>query len=166
MNKETAARLQNELKAYAASVEMTDAERTALEEWVSEGNSVHENGSMAYTERGTLCDFLDVYRYEEDIRSDLAELSPKEKENYLARLSGEDTIDNLRDDLSRLVFKVRLYEQILRDHHLLEEADARMAEAKKMQTKLERQITEWMIRNPDVEMPFEQGGTKSCQDIK
>lgn len=77
----------------------------ALHEWVLEGYSVHENGSMASTESGEPCDFLDVYRYEEELRQDLKKLSTREQENYLARLRNEDTIDNLREDFNELFLK-------------------------------------------------------------
>lgn len=127
--KEKAAILRNELIEYEQNHDMTEDERTALREWVMDGNSVHENAYMAYTGHGIPCDFLDAYRYEEGIHRDLEKLSPGEQENYIARLRGEDTIDNLREDFDKLFFKTQLYEQVLRNNGLLEEAELKIKAA-------------------------------------
>ncbi|MFA9466385.1 MAG: hypothetical protein ACERKN_19150 [Velocimicrobium sp.] len=152
---EKAAVLWNELMKYEKNTEMTDDERKALREWVLDGNSVHDNGSMAYTEHGVPCDFLDVYRYEEGIYSDLEKLSPKEQENYLARLRGEDTIDNLREDLDKLFFKSQIYELVLGDHCLIEEANLRIKAAEDKLLKQKQQFNEWRMENTDKELPFD-----------
>lgn len=155
ISKEKAAVLWNELIEYEKNNEMTDDERTALKEWVLAGNSVHDNGSMAFTEGGVPCDFLDDYRYQEEIRRDLEKLSPREEENYLARLRGEDTIDNLREDLDELYFKVRIYEQILRSYGLFEKAEKKIEIVKEESTKQEMQFKEWRLVHPDAELPFD-----------
>jgi SHS2 domain-containing protein len=121
----TASRLE-ELRKYEEITEMTEDERTALREWVAEGNSVHENGSMGYHENGEPLDFLDVYRYEEEIRRELKNLTPKEQENYIARLQGRDTLDTLREDMTELLFKIDAYRRILQKHGLLSEAETLM----------------------------------------
>lgn len=153
--RETAAFLRNELIEYEQNHEMTEDERDALRKWVMDGNSVHENASMAYTEHGVTCDFLDVYRYEEGIRSDLEKLPPREQENYIARLRGEDTIDNLREDFEKLFFKARIYEQVLRNNCLLEEAELKIKEAEEESKKQALQFREWCLANPDIELPFD-----------
>lgn len=56
--KEKAAFLWNELIEYKKNTEMTDDERKILREWVLDGNSVHSNGSMSYTENGVPSDSL------------------------------------------------------------------------------------------------------------
>ena len=154
VSKEKAAVLWDELMKYEMNTEMTDDERTALREWVLDGNSVHDNSSMAYTEHGGPCDFLNVYRYEKGIRSDLEKLTPKEQKNYLARLRGEDTIDNLREDLDKLFFKAQIYEHVIREHGLLEEANLRIKVAEDELLKQEEQFKDWRMANLDVELPF------------
>lgn len=121
----TASRLE-ELRKYEEITEMTVEERTALREWVAEGNSVHENGSMGCHENGRPMDFLDVYRYEEEIRKELKKLTPKEQENYIARLQGRDTVDTLREDMTELLFKMEAYRRILQKHGLLSESETLM----------------------------------------
>ena len=155
VNKEKAALLRNELIEYEQNHEMTEDERTALREWVMDGNSVHENGSMAYTEHGVPSDFLDVYRYEEGIRRDLEKLSPREQENYIARLRGEDTIDNLREDFDKLFFKAQIYGQVLRSNGLFEEANLKIKTAEEESKKHALQFKEWRISNPDIKLPFD-----------
>lgn len=153
--KEKTAFLWNELIEYEKNTEMTDEERKVLREWVLDGNSVHSNGSMAYTGNGVPSDFLDVYRYEEEIRSELEQLSPREQENYLARLQGTDTMDNLREDLNELIVKFRIYEQILRVNGLLEAAELQIKQAKSDSLERDRQFREWRKAHPEEELPFE-----------
>lgn len=105
---ERAAFLLEELLEYEKATKMTGAERAALHEWVSDGNSVHENGSMGCYEGGRPIDFLDDYRYHEEIRTELEKLAPKEQADYLARLRGEDTIPNLMEELAELSYKASI----------------------------------------------------------
>lgn len=56
---------------------------------------MYSNPSMATDEHGNPCDFLFDYRYHAEIYKELEQLSGKEKEIYLARPRGEDTIDTL-----------------------------------------------------------------------
>lgn len=121
----TASRLE-ELSKYEEITEMTEDERTALRKWVAEGNSVHENSSMGYHENGEPLDFLDVYRYEEEIQRELKKLTPREQENYIARLQGRDTLDTLREDMTELMFKMDAYRRILQKYGLLSEAETLM----------------------------------------
>lgn len=153
--KEKAAFLWNELIEYEKNTEMTDEERKVLREWVLDGNSVHSNGSMSYSENGISSDFLDVYRYEEEIRCELEQLSPREQENYLARIQGTDTLDNLREDLNELTVKFRIYEQVLRTNGLIEEAELQIKQAKADSLERDRQFREWRIEHPEEELPFE-----------
>jgi len=152
ISKEKAAFLRKELMNYEKVTEMTDGERIALREWVADGNSVHENGSMACYEGGNLCDFLDVYRNEEEIRQDLERLTPREQENYLARLHGEDTIDNLREDFQELSFKADIYYQVLQKHDLIQEMEKLLQETKEKS----REFSEWLAAQPADEWPFQQ----------
>ena len=82
--------LMEELREYEAITEMTAEERSALNEWVFDGNSVYENGSTYSGENGRPMAFLDVYRYEEEIFQDLKKLTPPEQELYIAKLHGKD----------------------------------------------------------------------------
>lgn len=154
ISKEKSAYLWKELAEYEKNTKMTDEERSALQEWVLDGNSVHDNSSMACTESGGPCGFLDVYRHEEEIRRDLEKLSPGEQENYLARLRGEDTIDNLREDFNELFFKAEIYEEILRSHGLLDKAKFEIDRAKEESQKKSRQFGKWLAAHPEAELPF------------
>lgn len=116
------ASLWEELLEYESHTQMTEQERQALHEWVHDGSSVYENDSMGTDETGRPLSFLDVYRYEKEIRDTLEKMDPKSRENYLARLRGEDTIDNLREDLQELHFRMDAFERVLRKHGLLQEA--------------------------------------------
>lgn len=49
-------------------------------------------------------------------------MDAKGRENYLARLQGEDTVDNLREDLMKAHFRLDACERILRKHGLLQDA--------------------------------------------
>ncbi|MCR4924639.1 MAG: hypothetical protein K5931_11580, partial [Lachnospiraceae bacterium] len=86
--------LEEELNEYEKNTQMNENERKALREWVASGNSVHDNGSLVRDEHGNLMDFLDVYREEEEIRITLDTLTGEEREEYLAELRGEDTINS------------------------------------------------------------------------
>ena len=116
------ASLWEEMLEYEKQTQMTEEERHALHEWVLDGNSVYENSSMGTDETGRPLAFLDVYRYEKEIRDTLEKLDAKGRENYLARLRGEDTIDNLREDLQETHLRLDACERILRKHGLIQEA--------------------------------------------
>lgn len=122
--------LRKELRRYEEITDMTDEERTALHEWVSEGNSVHENGSMGCLENGEPADFLEDYRYQEEIRKELELLAPSEQETYIARLHGGNTVETLLEDLSELSAKAEAYRRVLKKYGLLKEAEALMKDWK------------------------------------
>lgn len=121
-NKRKQTSLWEELMRYEKQTPMTQEERLALHEWVREGNSVYENGSMGSDEKGNPLPFLDVYRYEEKIRSTLEGLDERGRENYLARLRGEDTLDNLREDMQEMQFRLNAYEMVLKKSGLFKDA--------------------------------------------
>ena len=111
---------------YVKNPPMTEKEKEALWEWVMDGNSVHTNPSMSVDEHNSPSDFLDDYRYHEEIYQQLEQLTGKDKENHLARLRGEDTIDTLREDLQKACYERNVYYQVLSRHGLLPEARKRM----------------------------------------
>ena len=111
-----------ELRLYEAMTDMTEEERSALHEWVSAGYSVYENQSLGCNEKGDPIEYLEDYRYQEEIRKEMEGLSPAEREKYIARLQGIDTIETLREDLDALWTKAHAYEQILIRYGLLQEA--------------------------------------------
>ena len=96
--------------------------------------------------------FLNNYRYTEEIRQDLERLTPKEQENYLSRLRGEDTSDNLREDLLELSFKADIYYQVLRKHGLIQEMEKLFQETKEKS----RELSEWLATQPVDELPFQE----------
>ena len=121
-----------EFNEYVRNTSMTDEEQQALKEWVLNGYSVHDNPSMATDEQGNPIDYLEDFRYHQEIYMTLNSLSGKEKEMYLARLRGEDTIDTLREDLQTVSYEGNVYRQVLARHGLLEEANQRIEAGKSM----------------------------------
>jgi hypothetical protein len=111
---------------------MTKPERRALHEWVSEGNSVHENPDMAVDDSGMPVDFLYMYREDQEIQKELSVLTDKEREMHIAQYKGGDT----SDILSEQSLKMQIYERVLREHHLLEEADQLIQESLEQGQKL------------------------------
>ena len=140
-------RLEKELKEYLKITPVNEEELEALKEWVSDGNSVHTNPSMATDEHGNPSDFLLDYRYHAEIYKELEQLSGKEKEMYLARLRGEETIDTLREDLYKVMYERDVYLKVLQKHGLLKEAELRLEHG--------RQLTFNTVQNPDEELPFQ-----------
>ena len=136
-----------ELNEYLKTTPVNAEELAALKEWVAAGNSVHDNPSMATDEHGNPSDFLLDYRYHAEIYRDLERLSGKEKEIYLARLRGEETMDTLRDDLQRILYERNVYYQVLQKYGLLKEAELRLEQGR--QHTFEPEI------NPDEELPFQ-----------
>ena len=123
--------LEEELIEYEAVTPTTAEEQALLHEWVADGKSVHENASMGVDENGEPVDFLEVYRMDKEIRQTLEKLSPTEKDNYIARLKGENTVETLLEDIQALHFKLNAYERTLKKHHLLDEATRLMDDWKK-----------------------------------
>lgn len=132
--------LEEELKEYEKNTEMNEEERTALREWVATGNSVHENGCLAEDGHGNYIDFLDVYREDQEIRETLSKMSPEEQEEYLAQLRGEDTINSLRREKHEMFFKLKVYERVLKEYHLLDEANVRIEDAHKRAKEMDAYI--------------------------
>lgn len=129
--------LEQELKEYEKITPMTESERLALREWVSNGKSVHENGSFASYEGGRPADFLDVYREEEEIRTALASMSYEAGSRYLLEEYGVDRDPHPEEELTyeelskkaQEHYKVAmLYSMFLLSHGLMEEADAYVRE--------------------------------------
>lgn len=140
-------RLEKELKEYLKITPVNEEELEALKEWVADGNSVHTNPSMATDEHGNPSDFLLDYRYHAEIYKELEQLSGKEKEMYLARLRGEETIDTLREDLYKVMYERDVYLKVLQKHGLLKEAELRLEHGRK--------LTFDSTSKPDEELPFQ-----------
>lgn len=119
---ERQAYLLQELKEYADNTEMTKEEYRVLKEWVKDGNSVHENGSMACYEGGRPVDFLDVYREEEEIRQKLDSLTGDARDRYLCELRDEPYPPDLQRKNYELRRKLDAYKCVLENHGLLNEA--------------------------------------------
>ena len=134
---------------YVKKTLMTEKEKEALWEWVLDGNSVHENPSMAVDDYNCSVDFLDDYRYHEEIYQQLEKLTGKDKESYLVRLRGEDTIDTLREDLQAACYERDVYYKVLSRHGLLQEAK------ECLEAGLERSNSLQLTALPFEELPFE-----------
>jgi hypothetical protein len=83
INEERLLYLKEELEEYEKVTPMTDDERKALHEWVADGHSVHENGSLGVWDGGAPIDFLDVYRWEQEETEMFNALSEDEKIEFL-----------------------------------------------------------------------------------
>ena len=140
-------KLEIELSEYLKTTSVNEEELAALKEWVADGNSVYSNPSMATDEHGNLSDFLFDYRYHTKIYKELERLSENEKEVFLARLRGEETIDTLREDLQSVTYERNVYYQVLKKYGLLKEAELRLEQG--------RQSTFELELNPDEELPFQ-----------
>lgn len=130
INKEKERSLQRELKEYEKVTPMTEEERIALHEWVRDGNSIHENGSMVCCEGGRPVDFLDVYREEAELRRKLSSMTEEERKRYLYMEYGIEneppkklTYEELQERSRRLYRTCMLYWEVLVRNGLGEEAD-------------------------------------------
>ena len=132
IDKTTRELLNKELKEYEKTTPMTEEERAVLREWVRQGNSVHQNGSMACYEGGVPMDFLDVYREEEEIRKALDSMTYEEGSKYLLEEYGIDrdgtgtpeppTYEELRKKANRLYRTCFLYWKFIVSNDLRDEA--------------------------------------------
>ena len=137
-----------EYHEYVKHTPMTEKEKEALREWVMDGNSVYNNPSMSVDEHGRPTDFLADYRYDQEIYQQLEQITGKDKENYLARLRGEDTIDTLREDLQKACYERDIYYKVLLKHGLLQEAK------EYLESGLELSRTMQLTVLPFEELPF------------
>jgi hypothetical protein len=144
--------LMEELREYELRTPMSEEERIALHEWVSKGNSVHENSSLAEYENGEPVDFLEDYRYDMGIRKELAQLDERARENYIARLQGRDTIDNLREDLENADLRLRACSAVLERHGLMAEVEHQLESWKHESERIAKMYDE---RGFGEELPFE-----------
>ncbi len=125
--------LKKELKEYERYTPMKEEEKEALHEWVTAGNSVHENTAMAVYENGRSMDFLDVYREDEEIRRVLNSMSYEEGSKYLLEEYGINrdgelpppppTYEELLEKAKRLDRMCQLYWEVLAAHGLHDKAD-------------------------------------------
>lgn len=129
ISQEVAQYLQDELREYMAVTPMTEEESVILREWVSEGNSVHDNARMACNDGGIPMDFLEVYRFEKEEQELMASMTPQERDNYLRENYGVDsektpelTYDVLKSKAQRLYTLCTLFWDVLEAHGLQEEA--------------------------------------------
>lgn len=137
-----------EYNEYVKNTPMAEKEKEALRKWVMDGNSVHDNPSMSVDEHNRPTDFLDDYRYHEEIYQHLEQLTGKNRENYLARLQGEDTLDTLREDLQKICYERDVYYKVLSKHGLLQEA------MECLEVGLEFSRTLQLTASPFEELPF------------
>jgi hypothetical protein len=139
--------MKKELKEYEKTMTMTKPERRAMHEWVSEGNSVHENPDMAVDDSGMPVDFLYMYREDQKIQKEFSVLTDKEQEMRIVQYKGEDTSDTM----SEQSLKMQVYERVIREHHLLEEADQLIQEFIEQSQELNDELKDL----PDLdELPF------------
>ena len=146
INKEKLRLLKQELKEYERITPMTEEERSAVREWVSAGNSVHENAAMFSCEGGRPMDFLDVYRELEHLRKATANMTYDEESRYLLEEYGinrdekpepRPAFEDLCKRTKRIYRTCMLYRDVLIMNDLKDEAD------------------EYVMDNIDVELPFD-----------
>lgn len=80
--------LENQYKEYVKSKNMTSRERTALREWVADGNSVYNNPMGLWKDGFHPAEFLEVYRDEEYIEEHTQGMSVGERNRYAAEYYG------------------------------------------------------------------------------
>lgn len=143
------------LNEYEKNNPMSHDERNALYEWLLDGNSVYDNPYLCMDSSGVPMEFLFAYRMEEEINKKLEVLSERERVNYIARIRGEDTIDNLKEDLYQAVFRLRICEQVLASYGLLDKVEERMKESEALSIALDEEFKKSKINE---ELPFSTGG--------
>jgi hypothetical protein len=121
--------LLKELREYEISTPMNDDERSALHMWVEKGNSVHDNPYEAVYEGGIPMDFLDAYRDVEEQEREFREMSPEEQERFIRKYCGKETVDDLKQEICDLEFKLMMYERVLEEYKLLDQAKAEILDA-------------------------------------
>lgn len=139
-----------EFYRYESENQLTADERCELLAWVKEGNSVHENPSMAEDGHGNYVDFIKVFREEKEMHDTLDTMTPRERNNYLAKLRGEDTIDNLRETIDKLYFEISILEKVINKHKLQDEVARYKHESAMASKKLE----EYLKSDSCEELPF------------
>lgn len=121
--------LKRELKEYLEKTSVTVEEKAALEKWVADGHSVHENEMMAVYEGNRPLDFLEVHRDLEKIRKETERMNPKEAKKYADAYFGWEeeteeplTIEKLKEMVNEMTFKICAYESVITKFHLQEHA--------------------------------------------
>ena len=133
--------LLEELHEYEKHTEMSNDERKALHKWVMDGNIVHENSSLAEDGHGNYIDFIDVYRYEQEISERLSEMDEEDRTEYIAALQGEDTLKSLRGKYEELLYRAEVYERVLMRHHLIDEASRLMDEGRRISEEFAKSVS-------------------------
>lgn len=75
--------LRNRLEKYESEMEMTEGERSALHQWVAEGNDPYCNGCFWYNENGSEMDFISAMRMDETMYDELNAMSEEELEKFM-----------------------------------------------------------------------------------
>lgn len=149
-------RVRKVLNEYEIDNPMSNEEREALYEWLMDGNSIYDNPYLYMDEYGNPMKFLLAYRIDEEIRDELEQLDEKERANYITRLCGEDTIDTLKEDLEKTLFRLRICEKVLVSYGLLDKVEEQIKECEIESLKMDK----WLHMNQsiDEELPFNTGG--------
>lgn len=88
--KERRVYLKELLLKYEKEKAITLYERKDLYSWVASGKSPYENGYYYYYENGSLMDFVDASRFNEELCHMLENMSDEEREEYLGRPDDSD----------------------------------------------------------------------------
>lgn len=105
IEKERSRILMQELRGYEKATPMTEEERSALRDWVEDGNSVHDNPAGTFLKNGRPMDFLDAYRENEEIRRAIEFMTYAEGTRYLREKYGiirDEKPFTYRDMLKRI----------------------------------------------------------------
>lgn len=93
-NNDRQAALWAEYKEYEWKTMMTGEERQLLKQWVSEGNSVYDNGDMVYYGDGRPMHFIDALRFVDDLME-----YGEQPEDHDDIVTKEDLL-NMKDDFA------------------------------------------------------------------
>lgn len=148
-----------ELEEYIKVVAMTDEEKATLQDWVSEGHSIHENTCGAEDGHGNYLDFLDVYRYEKEIEDTLEGMTDKEKEAFI-NIYFRDIPDEMPNPMSRKAYleteliHLKNENTLYRDFIQYRKLEADFDKYKEPKFRFAPDVETDALPSDDVELPF------------
>ena len=86
--------LEKQYREYTRKTPMTDKEKTALKEWVMDGNSPYDNPAGFWKDGFHPADFLDVYRDEEYINDHTRGMAVEDRNRFAAEYYGFTVQEN------------------------------------------------------------------------
>ena len=98
VSRELRSLLRDDLQQYITEVQMTDAERQELFQWIQAGNSPYDNGWNIATDAGTPMDYISAKRIVESGTEPIAAYDTVNDEPFFLAQDG-DTDDSSDEEL-------------------------------------------------------------------